>query len=204
MVNLFLKTLYSIWRDKANIWIDAVKSMFGRAVLLYLLYVVTGHSYFGLQTIHVFLLNTFLTTVSWSRHTDGVSRRMTWAITRRIPYTLLHDDVIKWKHFPRPVNSPHKGQWRWASMFALICAWTNDWVNNREAGDLRHHRGHCDVNVMGPYKGSTSGETANNEILLNGSVAYIYQDIVLHIRWASQALDTLEMLRKYALLCALL
>ena len=33
---------------------------------------------------------------------------------------LVHDDVIKWKHFPRywpfvrgmPVNSPHKGQWR--------------------------------------------------------------------------------------------
>ena len=23
-----------------------------------------------------------------------------------------------------------------------------DWVNNRETGDLRRHRGHCDVNVM--------------------------------------------------------
>ena len=44
-----------------------------------------------------------------------------------------HDDVIKWKHFPRywplvrgihrwPVNSPHKGQWRRALMFSLICA----------------------------------------------------------------------------------
>ena len=42
-----------------------------------------------------------------------------------------HDDVIKWKHFPRywpfvrgihrpPVNSPHKGQWRGALMFSLI------------------------------------------------------------------------------------
>ena len=39
-----------------------------------------------------------------------------------------HDDVIKWKHFPRnwpfvrgihrtAVNSPHKGQWRGALMF---------------------------------------------------------------------------------------
>ena len=26
--------------------------------------------------------------------------------------------------------------------------WINGWVNNREAGDLRHHRGHYDVNVM--------------------------------------------------------
>ena len=55
-------------------------------------------------------------------------------------------DVIKWKHLPRcwpfvpgihrsPVNSPHKGQWRGALMFSLICAWINTWVNNREAGD---------------------------------------------------------------------
>ena len=55
-----------------------------------------------------------------------------------------HDDVIKWKHFPRywPFmrgirNSsvagesppPHIGQWCGALMFSLICAWINDWVN---------------------------------------------------------------------------
>ena len=44
------------------------------------------------------------------------------------------------KHFPRYwpfvrginrslVNSPHKGQLRGASMFSLICAWINGWVN---------------------------------------------------------------------------
>ena len=70
-----------------------------------------------------------------------------------------HDDVIKWKYFPRywpfvrgihrsPVNSPHKGQWRWALMFSLICAWTNGWVNIREAGDLRRHWAHYDAIVM--------------------------------------------------------
>ena len=47
-----------------------------------------------------------------------------------------------------PVNSPHKGQWRGALMFPLICVWINDWVNNREAGDLRRYRGHYDVTVM--------------------------------------------------------
>ena len=26
------------------------------------------------------------------------------------------------------MNSPHKGQWRGASMFSLICAWINGWV----------------------------------------------------------------------------
>ena len=49
---------------------------------------------------------------------------------------------------PVPVNSPPKGQWRGALMFSLIYAWINDWVNNREAGDLRRHRGHYDVIVM--------------------------------------------------------
>ena len=70
-----------------------------------------------------------------------------------------HDDVIKWKNFPRywpfvpgihrsPVNSLHKGQWRGAFMFSLICVWINLWVNNREAGDLRRYRAHYDVIVM--------------------------------------------------------
>ena len=47
-----------------------------------------------------------------------------------------------------PVNFPHKGQWRGALMFSLICAWINDWMNNREAGDLRRHCAHYDVIVM--------------------------------------------------------
>ena len=66
---------------------------------------------------------------------------------------ISHDDVIKWKHFPRywpfvrgihqsPVNSPQKGQWRGALMFSLICAWINGWVNNRGAGDLRCYCAH--------------------------------------------------------------
>ena len=46
------------------------------------------------------------------------------------------------------VNSPHKGQWRGALMFTLICARINGWVNNREAGDLRRYRAHYDVIVM--------------------------------------------------------
>ena len=74
-------------------------------------------------------------------------------------HSISDDDVIKWKHFPRnwpfvrgihrsPVNSPHKGQWRGALMFSLICVWINDWINNPEAGDLRRHQAHFDVSVM--------------------------------------------------------
>ena len=79
-----------------------------------------------------------------------------WAIRR-----IIHDDVIKWKHFSRCwpfvrgihrslANSPRKGQgqWRGALMFSLICTRINGWVNNREAGDLRRYRGHYDVIVM--------------------------------------------------------
>ena len=59
----------------------------------------------------------------------------------RIDYAMTgikaHDDVIKWKHFPRywpfvqgihrsPVDYPHKGQCRGALMFSLICALIND------------------------------------------------------------------------------
>ena len=47
-----------------------------------------------------------------------------------------------------PVNSSHKGQWRGAVMFSLICVWINGWLNNREAGDLRRYRAHYDVTVM--------------------------------------------------------
>ena len=46
------------------------------------------------------------------------------------------------------VNSPHRGQWRGALMFSLICAWINAWVYSREAGDLRRHRASDDVIVM--------------------------------------------------------
>ena len=73
--------------------------------------------------------------------------------------TIIHDDVMKWKLFPRcwpfvrgvhlsPVNSTHKGQWRRALMFSFICARINVWVNNRGADDLRRHRAHYDVIVM--------------------------------------------------------
>ena len=90
---------------------------------------------------------------------DVQKPKMFIARPRPAVYLCSHDDVIKRRHFPRywpfvrgfhrsPVNCPHKGQWRGALMFSLICAWINAWVNNREAGDLRRHRPHHDVIVM--------------------------------------------------------
>ena len=78
---------------------------------------------------------------------------------RRLCKHNKHDGAIKWNHFPcywpfvkgnlwSPVNSPHKRLWRGAVMFSLICAWTNEWANHKDAGDLRRHRAHHDVTVM--------------------------------------------------------
>ena len=72
---------------------------------------------------------------------------------------LIHDDVIKWKHFPRywsfvrgihrsPANFPHKDHSRGALVFSLICVWIKAWVNSREAGDSRRYRAHYDVFVI--------------------------------------------------------
>ena len=93
-------------------------------------------------------LNKRLSKQSWSWWFETLSRPL-----RR------QDDVIKWKHFPRywpfvrgihwsPVNSPHKGQWRGALMFSLICVWINSWINSRQAGDLRRYPAHYDVTLM--------------------------------------------------------
>ena len=79
----------------------------------------------------------------------------------------VHDDVIKWKNFPRHwpfvrgihrslVNSLHKGQWSGALMFSLIYVWINDWVNNHKAGDLRRYHAHFDVIVMVQNDGSVN------------------------------------------------
>ena len=71
----------------------------------------------------------------------------------------IHDDVIKWKHFPRyypfvrgirrsPVNYPHKGQWRGALMVSLICALNRQLSiqSYRKVGDLRRSLWrHCNV-----------------------------------------------------------
>ena len=86
-----------------------------------------------------------------------------------------------WKHFPRywpfvrgiyrsPVNSPHKGQWRRALMFSLICTRINGWVNNGEAGDLRRHRAHYDVIVM--WEGNLASKSINSNGRLHGDIPY--------------------------------
>ena len=95
-----------------------------------------------------------------------------------------------WKQFPyywcfgrgidqSPVKSHHKGQWCGASMmFSLICAGTNDWENNRDAGDLRRHRPHYDVIVMNVLHhgcfSRTGGMLSRRQWIYLGGYQYIW------------------------------
>ena len=54
---------------------------------------------------------------------------------------------------------------------SLICVWINGWVNNREAGDLKRHRGYYDVIVMI----SEMGPSVNTINSLKPGDAYIRQ-----------------------------
>ena len=90
-----------------------------------------------------------------------------WLVTRRLMWRTdqYHDDVIKWKHFLRYWPFVHKGHWRRALMFSLIWAWINDWVNSREAGDLRRRRAHCDVILMITMITWIKGDVINDAFL---------------------------------------
>ena len=124
---------------------------------IYLLFSQFALSYVGNQSVACFPLSLF----------PGLSYRLD-----NFGEDVVHDDVIKWKHFPRywpfvwgihrwPVNSQHKGQWRGALMLSLFCAWMYDWVNNRAWGwwfETPH-----DVTVMFVgFLGTESSKTASH------------------------------------------
>ena len=80
------------------------------------------------------------------RHTKVTENH--WAWWRHQMQTFSALLAICVGNSPVMVNSPHKGQWRGALMFSLVCTWIHGWVNNREAGDLRCHHTHYDIIVM--------------------------------------------------------
>ena len=103
-----------------------------------------------------------------------------------------HDNVIKWKHFPRnwpfvrrihrsPVNSPHKGQWRGVLMHSFICARINGWVNNREAGDSRRHRAHDVIAIFCETFMYYMNSTVKSNIPVNRAAQIRYRPYVCSI-----------------------
>ena len=111
----------------------------------------------------------------------SITERHRWFIPLPLILLLLHDDAIKWKHFPRywpfvwgihrsPVNSPHKGQWCGGLMFSSICTRINCWVNNGEAGDFRRHCAHYDVTVMSnSYSNSYFSSNSSRQLITKTS-----------------------------------
>ena len=71
-------------------------------------------------------------------------------------------------------------------MFSFICAWTNGWVTNRVAGDLRRHRAHYDVTLIlwctyasTPYP----IKFADGFALLYLNVWFLYANLSGLLRW---------------------
>ena len=83
---------------------------------------------------------------------------------------IVHDDVIKWKHFPRYwpfvrgirrllVNSPHKGQWRGALAQVTLCRSGGPDLYDLKSRGERHGRSWSRSNVVLPsWKSARSGK----------------------------------------------
>ena len=107
-----------------------------------------------------------------------------------IIFYTIHDDVIKWKHFPRywpfvrvihrsPVNSPHKGQWRGALMSSLICA-LNKGLSKQSWGwwfetPSRPIWRHCNESVLGSWSLSGVPDFFDRNKILSGGDLSHYQ-----------------------------
>ena len=122
---------------------------------------------------------------------QSILRYLAWPMHVNWPRRNMHFLLFQswWRHHMEILsallalcagNSPaiHKGQWCGVLMFSLICASTNDWVNNRDAGDLRRHHAHYNVTVMSAQTISDPELTIN--ILLPN---YHYQH---HLEWHFQ------------------
>ena len=89
---------------------------------------------FGVKLVQVYYLDLSWHNIAWWRHrmeTFAVTGPLCWEFTGPPP--------------PPPPPPPPRG----TLMFSLICAWISGWANNRDAGDLRRHRAHYVVTVMG-------------------------------------------------------
>ena len=147
---------FSLIQPWPNLW---------RELTLYKKYqsILAIHVFYNFTTIETLWLCFCGRTEFWKMAFDKLP---TWcniaSVTKGSPY-FVNSPNSWWRHqmeaFPcnwsfmrgiqwSPVNSPHKGQWCGDLMSSLICTWTIDWVNNRDAGDLRRHRAHHDVIVM--------------------------------------------------------
>ena len=94
----------------------------------------------------------------WITLDHWISRGLRFVVFVTFRNDWSYDGVIKWKHFliywsfvkrihRSPVDSPDKGEWH-RTLFSLIWAWINGWVNNRDAGDWRRHGAHHVMHLL--------------------------------------------------------
>ena len=110
-------------------------------------------------------INVYLLIGSWSHlsstcfHVLNYLKKceIIWACVSECVCNKNHNDIIKWKYFPRywpfvrrihRLPYPHEDQWRGALMFYLICVWTNGRSNNPDSGDLKRNRAPYDATVL--------------------------------------------------------
>ena len=100
---------------------------------------------------------------NWTKHTEGKwlthSRNTAYSrmntrqgSTMVVMMTSSNGDIFRVTGPLRGEFTGHRGKWRGALMFSLVCAWINGWENNPEAGDLRRHRAHYGITVMIPIR----------------------------------------------------
>ena len=123
---------YIIWYTHLNFC--RITALFCSIYILFQNYIsmYTFSSFFHCTTENMFQTRMIIA-YSWWRHQRKHFLRY-WTFVRVI--------------YRSSVRSPHNGQWRGALVYSLICAWTNGWVNSRDAGDLWRHRAYYDVTVM--------------------------------------------------------
>ena len=78
------------------------------------------------------------------------------------------------------VDSLHKGQWRGALMFSLIC----DWASNRDAGDLRRHRAHYDVALMWGEQAASQSDLMRGWYAQGTGPGYRHSSVRMSGAWA--------------------
>ena len=88
-----------------------------------------------------------------------------------------------------PVSGESPSQTPVTVVFSLICAWTNGWVNNRNAGDLRRHCSHYDITVMRIHIVRIRKETNNVRYLLYKFNNHKQDQFNVHTRCAHSNVD---------------
>ena len=73
-------------------------------------------------------------------------------------------------------------QWRGTLWCFFMCAWTKSKANGRDAGDLRHHRAHCDVTVLASKVTLNEMSLRVTSLAQKKTCSYMY-DITWKQRW---------------------